>query len=313
MKIRARELIKEYGDRRVVNGINFEIRNGQILGLLGPNGAGKSTTIKMLSGQLKPTSGVIEIDGKEYRSVPGEFRTRIGVMPQEVVIWEGLTVKENLYFTGQLFGIKPDQLKRKADMLIEGLNLNKELDTVAKKLSGGFKRRLNLAITIINEPGAIFLDEPTPGIDPQNRRFLWEYISNLRNSDRSVILTDHYLDEAEKLADYVVVIDDGNVVASGTVRELKHKYGEGDLVMVHLDENDPQTQVAKLVTDLKTKFPQLNYAGDLISIQSADAVNIIRYVLNSMDKLKLKYKDFQMKEPTLEDIFLILTGKNVRE
>lgn len=313
MKIKAIDLTKKFGSKTAVNGINFEIRNGQILGLLGPNGAGKSTTIRMLSGQTAPTSGTIELDGKSYSSVPAEFKTKIGVMPQEVIIWDSLTVKENLEFTGKLYLMKNAEIKKRSDFLIEALNLGKELKTVADKLSGGFKRRLNLAITLMNDPSAVFLDEPTPGIDPQNRRFLWEYISSLRNNDRSVILTDHYLDEAEKLADYVVIIDDGNVIAEGTVSELKKKYGTGDLVYIKLQENNDVEAVNKLIASLKPNYPEIQHFENTISINTSNAIDAMKQALQTIDQLGIKYEEFQLKEPTLEDIFLILTGKNIRE
>lgn len=312
MNIKAINLVKKYGNRKVVDGLNFEIRNGQILGLLGPNGAGKSTTIKMLSGQIKPTSGQIELDGTSYSSVPDSFRSKIGVMPQEVVIWQELTVKENLEFTGKLYGLSNEVIKKRRDFLIEALNLGKELKTVAKVLSGGFKRRLNLAITIMNEPSAVFLDEPTPGIDPQNRRFLWDYIRNLKNENRSVILTDHYLDEAEKLADYVVIIDNAKVVAEGTMSELRAKYGSGTLMLIRFEEV-AEAKLNKLIKELKPRLPDTKVFDHSISIQTKEAINDVKFVLQQLDLSGLHYKDFQLKEPTLEDIFLILTGKNIRE
>lgn len=313
MKIRAIDLTKKYGSKTVVNKINFEIRNGQILGLLGPNGAGKSTTIKMLSGQTEPSSGFIEIDGKQYSKVPSEFRTQIGVMPQDVIIWDSLTVKENLEFSGKIYKLSNKELIKRRDFLIDALNLKKELNTVADHLSGGFKRRLNLAITIMNNPGAVFLDEPTPGIDPQNRRFLWEYISNLKTENRSVILTDHYLDEAEKLADYVVIIDNGNVIAQGTVKELKTKYGSGDLVLIKFMEDTKESDLENFLQKLKKSNPESQLFDNTISINTSHPIDTMKYALQEVEKGGLKYEEFQLKEPTLEDIFLILTGKNIRE
>lgn len=158
MKVIAENLVKTYGNRKVVDGLSFEIRNGQILGLLGPNGAGKSTTIKMLSGQIKPSAGKIYLDGVAMDSVPSTYRSKIGVMPQEVIIWDDLTVRENLEFTTHLFQLDKKLAKKKVNSLIDGLNLGKEINTIANRLSGGFKRRLNLALTLINDPSAVFLD-----------------------------------------------------------------------------------------------------------------------------------------------------------
>lgn len=313
MNIKATNLSKKYENKIAVDNISFEIRNGQILGLLGPNGAGKSTTIKMLSGQTTPTSGEIILDGVSFKSVPSEYKTKIGVMPQEVIIWDKLTVKENLEFTGKLYKLSSKNIKSRRDYLIEALNLSKELDTEADKLSGGFKRRMNLALTLMNEPSAIFLDEPTPGIDPQNRRFLWEYISNLRSKDRSVILTDHYLDEAEKLADYVVIIDDGRIIAEGTVADLKKKYGSGDLVIIKLSEKNSKAHLVELIAKLQKYYPDTKQIQDSITINAKNGLEVMRHALSEIEMLGIKYEEFQLKEPSLEDIFLILTGKNIRE
>lgn len=312
MNIKAINLTKKYGSKTVVDDLSFEIRNGQILGLLGPNGAGKSTTIKMLSGQTKPSSGSIEIDGTTYSFITDEFRGKIGVMPQEVVIWDDLTVKENLFFTGRLYGLKTKEIEKRAKYMIEALNLGRELNSVARVLSGGFKRRLNLAITIMNDPGAVFLDEPTPGIDPQNRQFLWEYIRTLKTNNRSVILTDHYLDEAEKLADYVVIIDNGKVIARGTVSELKKQYGEGTLFLIHLTD-DGLNKASEFIMDIKPHFENSKLIDHSISIQAKDPAESVEFIMKKLEQHKLHFKDFQLKEPTLEDIFLILTGKNIRE
>jgi ABC-2 type transport system ATP-binding protein len=311
MNLKVSNLRKTYGKKVAVDGVSFEVRNGQILGLLGPNGAGKSTIIKMLSGQTNPTDGEIEIDGKVYKSIPQKLRNKVGVMPQDVIIWDLLTVKENLEFTAKLFNLKKNESEKRIGFLIEGLNLAKELNTVANKLSGGFKRRLNLAVTLMNDPTIVFLDEPTPGIDPQNRRFLWEYISNLRSENRSVVLTDHYLDEAEKLADYVVIIDNGKIIAQGTVKDLKAKYGSGNFVFVDFEK--PLSENDKIMQLLKKKYPELVVLGDRVSIQTNKASEVIKDLLNTLEDNKIAFRDIQLKEPSLEDIFLILTGKDIRE
>jgi ABC-2 type transport system ATP-binding protein len=313
MKIIAENLVKTYGNRKVVEDLSFEIRNGQILGLLGPNGAGKSTTIKMLSGQIKPNGGKIYLDGVQMDSVPPSYRSKIGVMPQEVIIWDDLTVKENLEFTSHLFQLDKKQAKKKINALIEGLNLGKEINTIANKLSGGFKRRLNLALTLINDPSAVFLDEPTPGIDPQNRRFLWEYISSLKDQNRSVILTDHYLDEAEKLSDFVVIIDNGKVIASGTVRELQKKYGEGHFLIIHLEEDNSKQNILKAQSRLNKEFGNCQATDELLNINVKDPVTALRFSIDILKEFSINYQDLQLKEPSLEDIFLLLTGKNIRE
>jgi ABC-2 type transport system ATP-binding protein len=246
-------------------------------------------------------------------SVPPSYRSKIGVMPQEVIIWDDLTVKENLEFTSHLFQLDKKQAKKKINALIEGLNLGKEINTIANKLSGGFKRRLNLALTLINDPSAVFLDEPTPGIDPQNRRFLWEYISSLKDQNRSVILTDHYLDEAEKLSDFVVIIDNGKVIASGTVRELQKKYGEGHFLIIHLEEDNSKQNILKAQSRLNKEFGNCQATDELLNINVKDPVTALRFSIDILKEFSINYQDLQLKEPSLEDIFLLLTGKNIRE
>jgi ABC-2 type transport system ATP-binding protein len=316
MNVKASNLKKYYGEKAAVNGVNLEIRQGKILGLLGPNGAGKSTIIKILSGQIPPSEGIIEINGKEYPTVPKDLRGEIGVMPQEVILWDELTVEENLYFTAKLQEIPVKKAKERIDELIEGLNLQKELKTYAKNLSGGFKRRLNLAISILHEPSLIFLDEPTPGIDPQNRRFLWEFVKKLRDSGKySIVLTDHYLDEAEQLSDYVVIIDDGKVIAEGTVQELKKTHGNGLLVQVSFDEEETkkETEITQLVNELKQKYKEVDHLENIINILTEEGTSALEEVLKLLSKNKLKANNIGLKEPSLEDIFLILTGKAIRE
>lgn len=316
MNIKARNLKKFYGEKAAVDGINLDIRQGQILGLLGPNGAGKSTTIKMLSGQILPSEGQIEIDGKEYSSVPKELRGNIGVMPQDVVLWDELTVEENLKFTAKLQEMPETKAKERINELIDGLNLQKELKTYAKNLSGGFKRRLNLAISILHEPSLIFLDEPTPGIDPQNRRFLWDFISNLRNSGKySIVLTDHYLDEAENLSDYVVIVDDGKVIAEGTVHELKKKYGNGLLLQVSFDDDELKrtNDIQNFLNELKNSYNDAELVDGVVGILTQEGVTLLEEVIGLLTKNNLKANNVGLKEPSLEDIFLILTGKAIRE
>lgn len=316
MNVKAINLRKSYGSKAAVDGIDLSIKQGQILGLLGPNGAGKSTAIKVLSGQVRPTSGKIEIDGETYDEVPKNLRGKIGVMPQDVVLWDELTVEENLKFTAELQEVPAAEAKKRIADLIDGLNLQKELKTYAKNLSGGFKRRLNLAISILHEPSLIFLDEPTPGIDPQNRRFLWEFIRELRNTGKySIVLTDHYLDEAEKLSDYVVIMDNGKVVAEGTTEELKKKYGDGLLLQVEFDEEQvkEKEKVDKLLKELKEKHKSVEFVNNEVGIITQDGTATLEEVLAVLPSYSLKPKNIGLKEPTLEDIFLVLTGKAIRE
>ncbi len=225
MHIFCKNLSKSFGNKKVVKNISLNILPGQILAFLGPNGAGKTTTIKMLTGSLKPSSGKIFVDEKEYDHLPFFIKQKIGIMPQEIIIWDELNILENLQYSADIYKIPKKEAKIRIQDLIEDLKLEPELKTLAKNLSGGYKRRLNLAISIIHNPEVIFLDEPTPGIDAQSRILLTEYIQKLvKNDNHSIVLTDHYLEEAQKLADYIVIIDNGVIITEGNIKELRSKH-----------------------------------------------------------------------------------------
>lgn len=316
MHIQAKNLKKSFGAKQAVKGISLDVTPGKILGLLGPNGAGKSTTIKMLSGQLAPDEGELIIDDKTYTEVPTKLRGKIGVMPQELIVWDDLNIRENLEFTAKLQGMKSNVAKKQVEYLIEALHLERELKTLARDLSGGYKRRLNLAISIIHKPSLVFLDEPTPGIDAQSRRFLMDFIAELGDSQNySVVLTDHYLDEAEKLSDYVVIIDAGEVIAEGTVPQLKQQHGSGNLVVIDLDEESgkDREQVKALANKLSEHLESVQTKKQSITALAADPVKAIQASLDALNQFKLKAINVSIKEPSLEDIFLILTGKEIRE
>jgi ABC-2 type transport system ATP-binding protein len=308
MHLQAFNLAKSFGQKVAVSDLSLDIIPGQILGLLGPNGAGKSTTIKMLSGQLKPDSGHFLLDGEKYKAIPPTLRGKIGVMPQDIIVWDDLNILENLQFTSTLQGMAKNQATQEIANLIDGLSLKPELNTIAKNLSGGYKRRLNLAISIIHSPSLIFLDEPSPGIDPQSRRFLWNFVRRLKDENRSIVLTDHYLEEAEKLADYIVIVDHGRVIASGTTAELKRKYGNGTFLKVYLNELGEHT----------TNLIAANFAGaamtsDGFTLLNPKAVQELPQIMHKLDSLSLHPVQIEIKEPSLEDVFLILTGKEIRE
>lgn len=312
MYLKTKNLTKSFSERTVVDNLELDIRPGQILGLLGPNGAGKSTTIKMLSGQLKPNSGTITIDDKEYGSVPDKFRGSIGVMPQEVIIWEDLNIRENLEFTASIQRLPKAKTEEMVNQLIAGLQLEKEINTLGRDLSGGYKRRVNLANSLVHDPSLIFLDEPSPGVDAQTRRFLWEFIEGLRDDNHAVVLTDHYLEEAEKLSDYVVIIDDGKVIAEGTVSELKNDYGKGAVIKVGLASKQEldKKKLSKIVDDKDSNVELKDKELVILTDQGYEHMQVIIKQLEAKD---IKIEQASVSQPSLEDIFLLLTGKEIRE
>lgn len=313
MHIKTQNLSKKYGSKTVVDGVNLDLVPGQILALLGPNGAGKSTTIKMLTGRAKPTSGKILIDDTEYTSFPEKLLSSLGIMPQEIVVWDDLTIRENLDYTASLYKLPKNQADAKIQEIISDLKLTPEINTLAKNLSGGYKRRVNLAISVLHSPKVIFLDEPTPGIDAQSRILLTEYIQKLADKkEQAIVLTDHYLDQAEKLADYVVIIDGGKIITEGTVSELKAKHSQGNILQIHLNSQDSQSlNKAKEIFAKHFQNPTLH--KQTISILIQDISQNLSKAIDIVKQENMPIFNINVKEPTLEDIFLLLTGKEVRE
>jgi ABC-2 type transport system ATP-binding protein len=310
MKISAKNLLKKYSERTVVSDITLTIEPGKILGLLGPNGAGKSTTIKMLSGQIKPNSGEISVDGTNYNYLPEELRTRIGIMPQDIIIWDDLSILENLQMSAALFNLTTERTKERIDFLIDALKLSPELHTLARNLSGGYKRRVNLAISVIHDPEVIFLDEPTPGIDAQSRLLLNEFVQSLADTGKyGIVLTDHYLDEAEKLCDSFVIIDNGKIVTEGTLAELKKRHGQGKFMEIELEETS-KNKIEKL---LLQEFPQGKVIRNTFVCLANDLLGTLSKATKLIEEQGLSIQNISIKEPSLEDIFLLITGRDLRE
>ncbi len=309
MSIIAKNLKKKYGKKYAVKDISLEIPEGSTVGLLGPNGSGKTTTIKMLTGQITPTSGTVEYDGEPIKKLGKDINGKIGIMPQEVVVWDSLTIEENLDFTGKLFNLDKKTLSKRKSMLIKKLKLNSELKTLARNLSGGYRRRLNLAISIIHNPQVIFLDEPTPGVDPQSRRAMWDFIYEIRESEKhSILLTDHYLDEAEKVCDQIIIIDHGEIIAQGTFTELKKKYAPGKLLKIELKE-DVKKSFEKV---MKKEFEKIIFEKNTLALNSNTPEKDIPKILKILNEKNLEFSDISLKDSSLEDVFLLLTGREIR-
>jgi len=313
MHITCQNLSKKYGSKLAVKDISLDIKPGQVLALLGPNGAGKSTTIKMLTGTLKPSSGKITIDNKEFSHLPFEIKSKLGIMPQEIIVWDDLNILENLEYSATIYNLSKAETKSRCQTLIKDLKLEPELKTLARNLSGGYKRRLNLAISIIHNPKVIFLDEPTPGIDAQSRILLTEYIQKLvTTNNQAVVLTDHYFEEAEKLADYVIIIDNGKIITEGSVVELKAKHGNQNLLQIHLNPSS-QNNYNQVLNLFQKTFPKVSLAKDKLNISITEVGQNINKALELIESNNLKVLNLNIKQPSLEDIFLLLTGKDVRE
>jgi len=234
MAIDIQNLTKKFEDVTAVDNLNIGIEKGELFGLLGPNGAGKTTTIKMLCGLLEPTNGSATVSGHDVRKEQTEVKELIGVCPQDTAVYPYLTGRENIEFFGNLHAMPKKKLRENTDRLLEKLSLTQDADRRLSKYSGGMKRRINLIIALVHDPEVAFLDEPTVAMDPQSRHAVWDFIRELKKQGKTIILTTHYMEEAEALCDRVGIIDHGKLIALGSPKNLKDKFKAKDLEEVFI-------------------------------------------------------------------------------
>ena len=308
--IESRGLNKIYGEFQAVENLNLKINRGEVFGFLGPNGAGKTTSINMMVGLLRPTSGQVFIDGKEVKQIE---KGTIGICPQELVLWDYLTCRESLMLMGELYEVPGDKLKIKVDQLLDGLFLTEKANTVVSQLSGGMKRRLNLALALVHEPEIVVLDEPSEGLDPQSRRVLWNYIRSLRDDEgKTVILTTHLMDEADRLSDRIAIIDHGKLLRLDTPSNLKKETGEGDVIEMKISDPEKNQEITIAVGKLEEVESVLEVDGQ-INIRALDAVSKLPMIMDELDHLGVRVVDLSVRQNTLEDVFIDLTGTGLRE
>ena len=308
--IESRGLNKIYGEFQAVENLNLKINRGEVFGFLGPNGAGKTTSINMMVGLLRPTSGQVFIDGNEVQQIE---KGTIGICPQELVLWDYLTCRESLMLMGELYEVPGDKLKIKVDQLLDGLFLTEKANTVVSQLSGGMKRRLNLALALVHEPEIVVLDEPSEGLDPQSRRVLWNYIRSLRDDEgKTVILTTHLMDEADRLSDRIAIIDHGKLLRLDTPSNLKKETGEGDVIEMKISDPEKNQEITIAVGKLEEVESVLEVDGQ-INIRALDAVSKLPMIMDELDHLGVRVVDLSVRQNTLEDVFIDLTGTGLRE
>jgi len=301
--ITVTNLKKHYGDIKAVDGISFEVKRGQIFSCLGPNGAGKTTTVEMMEGLRTPTSGSIEILGVDVTRDYASIRHRVGVLPQDFVPFERLKAPEAIAYFGGLFDRK--MTKDDVNKLLETVGLEHRKNIIAKKLSGGEKKKLGLALALVGEGELLFLDEPTTGLDAQARRNLWGLLESLRNEGRTIFLTTHYLDEAEKLSDDVFVMHKGKEIARAPPKDLVDQYGGGRSILLR----DCGEQSAENVKAMGFTVERIN--NDLkVNLGEGDSV---RDIIRRLDSSGIQFEDFITIEPTLEDAFINLVGGTIVE
>ncbi|GBG12404.1 daunorubicin/doxorubicin resistance ABC transporter ATP-binding protein DrrA [Paenibacillus sp. MY03] len=306
--VEAKGLVKTFGNNRAVDGVDLQVKAGSIYGVLGPNGAGKTTTIRMLATLLRPDSGSAQIFGHDVAKEAQIVRQLIGVTGQYASVDESLSATENLVIFSRLLGLGRGEAKRKAVELLEEFGLSEAAKRPLKEFSGGMRRRLDLAASLISQPPLIFLDEPTTGLDPRTRSQMWDTIRRLVKTGSTVLLTTQYLDEADQLADRVAVIDHGRVVAEGTVNELKASVGTSSL---HLNIEDPGNlaQAKRIIEEvLGTKAGITAEAGTITApMANADSVTDLLLALRGAG---IPLSEFSVQKPTLDEVFLTITGQD---
>jgi lipooligosaccharide transport system ATP-binding protein len=303
--ISARGLKKTYGEFTAVNGIDFSVKRGESFGFLGPNGAGKSTTMRIIAATLTRTSGEITILGKDPAERGPEIRAHLGVVPQQDNLDQALTVTDNLYIYGRYFGLPRKFVKNKIDELLEFAQLTDKRDSKVEALSGGMKRRLTIARALISEPEILMLDEPTTGLDPQARHILWDRLFRLKEQGVTLLITTHYMDEAEQLCDRLMVMDKGSIMAEDSPADLIKKYSTKEVLEVRFgsDKN------AELSEKLKSLCERMEVLPDRLLMYADDA----EAVLEEIRKAGLHPMTSLVRRSSLEDVFLRLTGRSLIE
>lgn len=303
--ITVKKLKKAYKDNQVLKGVDLQVEHGTMLALLGPNGAGKTTTVKILSTLLNYDGGQVTVGGFDAQRQPDKVRGVIGLTGQSAAVDELLTGKENLVMMGRLYRLTKQSAISRADELLQDFDLVDAANRPAKTYSGGMRRRLDLAVSLIATPPIIFLDEPTTGLDPRSRIAMWNIITDLKKQGTTILLTTQYLEEADQLADQIAVIDGGKVIAKGTSAELKKAIGNDRLVLTFTQSN--YLKAKKLFVNDKTT--QNNDEERALSFALTNATKDTTAILNSLKKADIHVSAMDIHKPTLDDVFLSLTGK----
>ncbi len=310
--LEVKDLKKNYGDFAAVKGITFDIKEGEIFSLLGPNGAGKTTTISMLSTLYTPTAGDASIGGHSISKEPMAVKQIIGVVPQELAIYEDLTARENLIFWGQMYGLSGTSLNSRVDEVLEQIGLVDKAKNQVKTYSGGMKRRVNIGVGLLNKPRLLFMDEPTVGIDPQSRRAILDTVKDLNRQGMTVLYTTHYMEEAEELSNRVGIIDHGELIALGTQDELTRQVGQTDTLILHIGENEDTKALAQALKRLDGVLEAIAVDHE-ISIVTPRAEDVLATVIGAASERGIKIHSIDIREPNLEAVFLHLTGRALRD
>lgn len=307
--ILAHDVHKTYNKVKALNGMNLQVPTGKVVGLLGPNGAGKTTLVRIITTLLKPDSGTVMIQGINVLEHPAQVRGTFGLAGQYPAVDEQLTGRENLVIVGELYHFGGREARHRAKDLLERFSLTDAADRPVKTYSGGMRRRLDLAASIVARPPVLILDEPTTGLDPRTRRDLWVFIKKLVQDGATLLLTTQYLEEADFLADQIVLIDSGKVVAQGTADELKSQIG-GETITLQIEEIAQLDRIAQLIAPIGKTAPQVDTLTNTLILPVAKGTQSMVEVIRALDGSGVELVDIRLARPTLDDVFLQLTGNS---
>lgn len=309
----AHELYKSYHDTAAVKGISFEIKAGEIFSLLGPNGAGKTTTMALLSCLLKPSKGDALIDGHSILTAPQAIKQVIGVVPQEIALYDQISASENLAFWGRMYGIHGAKLRERIADVLAIVELTDRAADKVKTFSGGMKRRLNIAASLLHEPKILYMDEPTVGIDPQSRRRILDTIKQLNSQGLTVLYTTHYMEEAAELSHRIGIIDHGELIAVGNQTELTQLIGQVDLIQLQLETNGKDATAIAQQVHRVCGVQQVHHQANDLTIQTQHANGALAEIIAAITQEGALIKRLEIREPSLETVFLQLTGRALRD
>jgi len=308
--IEVLDLRKSFGENHAVQGVSFDVKQGEIFSLLGPNGAGKTTTISMLSCLLRPNDGDARVMGHSIRSDPTGVKSALGVVPQEIALYEDLTARENLSFWGKMYNLRGSKLKSRVDEVLDIIELRDRANERVGKYSGGMKRRVNIGVALLHKPKVIYMDEPTVGIDPQSRRNILDSVVKLKNEGMTVLYTTHYMEEAQELSDHIGIMDHGKLIACGTGEELIKLVGQQ--TRIDLTLNGDGANVMKLWQDIEG-VSRVSAEDGLVTVLVTDSNLVLPHLFEAAAQLSMRITSVDIREPNLEAVFLHLTGRALRD
>lgn len=310
--LKVNEVSKSYKDKKVLKGISFSVKEGEILGLLGPNGAGKSTLINCICGLAKIDGGAVEVFGLDNSKNAKVIRQQMGVVPQDIAVVEELSAYENCMFMGGLYSLKGNELKTKVKEALEFVGLWDRRKDIPGKYSGGMKRRLNIACALVHRPKLLIMDEPTVGVDPQSRNYIMESIRKLNDEGTTIIYTSHYMEEVEELCDRIVIVDEGTKIAEGTCEELVKEVSENEMIKIGISKGMPDAAKLEKLKNTKGVIEVVENEEGFV-VKSAKGEDNLRDIIQFMNDEQIVFDTINVIRPSLEHVFLEKTGKSLRD